>query len=237
MVRLRTLTIFELRRRVDTTGSKCGFLILATLTIAATVGAALLGAGQHRVVLSEVISLAALPLALGGPVMGVVFGTADATFHGDRAEILAGARRGSILIARLLACVAMTTALIITTSISAIVASAAVAMWNGVPMHAGALLDAIWGVCVLGGTSALFGLAVGALVRSIAVGVVVVTGVVLVIDSALVAAPPWTEVLRFSSFQDALLGRGDLAPALCAFGLWIATPAMGAVLRTRRGES
>ncbi|KQO63595.1 hypothetical protein [Curtobacterium sp. Leaf261] len=238
-MRVHTLTKFELRRRIDTIGAASGTAALTALIVASAVLGSSIGAGRGSLVLSEIIAISILPSAISIPMISVVTGAADATHRGDRSQILAGASRTSILLARLSASMLASTAVLIWSVTVASVVVVTTAVISGLPFRSGDLPGAFWGAVVLVYTSALFGLALGALLRSVAAGVIVVVLVTFVLDTATLALPAWTQILRFSSLQNALLGEGGVGvgAGTCAFTLWILLPATGAVIRMKREES
>jgi hypothetical protein len=229
--------MFETRRRTDTRGAVAGIAVVIGIVIAAAVAAVWLGTGQGRVVMAETLSITALPLAVSAPVMGVVIGVADAGRHGNRAQILAGAPRVRILLARLLCCMVAAIALVVCAVVVACTTAVGGALLSNADLAPGALPTASAGAAALAATGSLFGAVIGGATRSVAVGVVIVMTTMLVVDTALAVGPSWWAVARFSSLQNALIGDGPLLPALSAFALWILLPACGAVFRTLREES
>jgi hypothetical protein len=236
VIGFRTLIALEMRKRVDTRAARVGFGILAATVVACGVAGVQLALRASHVGFGEMIVIAGLPVALASAIVGVVVGVGDAGNGGERDGVLAGVSRDRTFWARLAACGLFIAAVVTLAVVVATCCAAAAAILGAEVRDLPGAVPQIGQVAAFSSSSAALGFGIGAMVRSLALGLVSVVLVVLVVDTALAFVGDWTTYVRFGTVQSGLTGAASALPTVTASLLWIVAPITVGWLRARRAS-
>jgi hypothetical protein len=228
-------SFLELRKRTDTQGAIAAYALLCAVVIAC-------GALSISVVKSapsfgagEVLVIVGLPVALASAIVGVVFGVGDGRVGGERDGILTGLSRDTLYLARVCACAAMVTGLVIASAVVSFV-SVIVAGALGGELSSVSFVAQLGEVAALAFSAAALGFGLGASLRGLALALVSVLLIILVVDTTLALAGPWSDFIRFSTVQAGVTGSAPFPPSATSGLLWVGVPLVGGWLRTRSAE-
>ncbi|MBT1675389.1 hypothetical protein DEJ21_11185 [Curtobacterium sp. MCSS17_006] len=228
-------SLLELRKRTDTQGSITAYALLSALVIACGVLSVWVVKSAPSFGAGEVLVIVGLPAALASAIVGVVFGVGDGRVGGERDGILTCLSRDTLYLARGCACVAMVAGLVIASTAVALL-SVVVASALGGELSSVSFVTQLGEVASLALAAAALGFGIGASLRGLAVALASVLLIILVVDTTLALAGPWTDFIRFSTVQAGVTGDAPFLPSLTSGLLWIGVPLVGGWLRTRSAE-
>ncbi|WP_144760551.1 hypothetical protein [Curtobacterium sp. 9128] len=232
MITFVELTKIEVLKRLDTAGAAAGFGVLALLIVVCGGFSVSLITKTSSFNAGEVIVTAGLPAALAASIVGVVVGVGDASRGGERDGLLAGLTRDAIYWGRFVACGAIIAGVIVFTALVGS-AGALVGVALGGHLSSWSIGASVLQVAALCFSSAAFGFGIGASLRSLALGLVTVLGVMLVLDVVLAFLGSWTAYIRFGSVQNGMTGEGEILATITSGLIWIVLPVLAGWLRTR----
>lgn len=228
-------SLLEFRKRTDTQGAIAAYALLCAVVIACGVLSVSVVKSAPSFGAGEVLVIVGLPAALASAIVGVVFGVGDGRVGGERDGILTGLSRDALYLARGSACVAMVGVLVVASAAVALV-SVVVACALGGELSSASFVAQLGEVAALALSAAALGFGIGASLRGLALALVSVLLIILVVDTSLALAGPWSDFIRFSTIQTGVTGSAPFLPSLTSGLLWIGVPLVGGWLRTRSAE-
>lgn len=230
------LTGVELRKLIITRSTRVFLIVLASMGTVAAATAALVGA-PTVVSGATVFAVLGLVFTIAMPVLGVLIFTSDWQHREIVALFLAQPRRGRSFVAKVVATVVVSLALLAGTAVAAAAMSAAVGLALNRPLSWAGLDEAA--VMLVSGSliGVLAGAALGAALQNAIAAISLSFVQSLVLDPLLgLLSPQVGPFLMTSSITDFAIGAGDVGTFATSALVWLAVPFAVGYLRHRFGD-